>query len=70
MPVAVADQTSVTTWCVSDGALRVWRDGSLIEAIPVAQFPALIESLAREMREGDSGPLKHFRFSKGREQVE
>lgn len=37
---------NITTWATTD-ALHVYKDGKLVASIPVTQFAALIESLAR-----------------------
>jgi hypothetical protein len=37
---------NITTWATTD-ALHIYNDGKLVAVVPVRQFPALIEALAR-----------------------
>jgi len=37
---------NITTWATTDG-LHIYNDGKPVAFIPVAQFPGLIEALAR-----------------------
>lgn len=41
----------VVTWQVTQGAVKVWRDGQLVAEIPARQFPHLMLDLAKALRD-------------------